>query len=180
MSVPVGVNTLQAILPNMSEKAGTSVRYTNHSMRATSATRLFSSGIPEKVIQEKTGHHSFAGLHACEKTTVEQEHAATRVVTSKLKDGGTEDNKDEVSVEQDKKPVVAVFSCQRQNCVINLYCDSERVVISIHYYKHYNSNNHALLGPTVFLVCEGIIRLQSMNTVVTVAAHKCEKSFVAL
>ena len=40
ISIPVGVNTLQAMVPKMSEEAGTSVRYTNHSLRATSAFLL--------------------------------------------------------------------------------------------------------------------------------------------
>lgn len=132
INVPVGINTLQSILPNMSAKAGTSVRYTNHSLRATSATRLFASGIPEKVIQDKTGHHSLAGLRAYERTSVEQEHAATRVVTSDLSAEDKEnadaeqDEKPEVqSAEKDKKRGVAVFSGQLQNCVINLYRDSK-------------------------------------------------------
>ena len=66
----------------MSEEAGTSIRYTNHSLRATSTTRLFASNIPEKVIQEKSGHRSLAGLQAYEKTTTSQEHSVTKILTS--------------------------------------------------------------------------------------------------
>ena len=51
----------------MSEEAGTSVHYTNHSLRATSTTRLFACNIPEKIIQEKSGHRSLAGLRAYQK-----------------------------------------------------------------------------------------------------------------
>ncbi len=57
-------------------------RYTNHSLRATSTTRLFASNVPERVIQEKTGHRSMAGLRAYERTTVEQEMNATRILGS--------------------------------------------------------------------------------------------------
>ena len=77
VNVPVGVNTLQSIIPKMCEKAGTSVRYTNHSLRATSASRLFASNIPEKVIQETTGHRSLAGLRAYEQTTVDQQRTVS-------------------------------------------------------------------------------------------------------
>ena len=53
VNMPVGVNTLKSMLPKMSEEAGTINRYTNHSLRATSASRLFASGIPEKIIQDR-------------------------------------------------------------------------------------------------------------------------------
>ena len=60
INVPVGVNTLKGMLPKMSEEAGTKSRYTNHSLRATSTTRLFNSDVPEKIIQDIT--HRFTGL----------------------------------------------------------------------------------------------------------------------
>ena len=82
INVPVGVNTLQAMVPKMSEEAGTSVRYTNHSLRATSASRLFACNIPEKIILDKTGHRSLAGLRSYEKTTCEQEHFVTKVLNA--------------------------------------------------------------------------------------------------
>ena len=73
IKVLVGVNTLQAILPKISEQSGTSICYTNHLLRATSATRLFSHNVPEKVIQEVTGHCSLVGLPSYEHTSMEQE-----------------------------------------------------------------------------------------------------------
>lgn len=33
-------------------------RYTNHSLRATAATRLYAAGVDEQLIAEKTGHRS--------------------------------------------------------------------------------------------------------------------------
>ena len=50
INVPDGINTLQKMLPNMSDQAGTSVCYTNHSLRATSASRLFANDLPDWVI----------------------------------------------------------------------------------------------------------------------------------
>jgi integrase len=35
---------------------------TNHSLRATGATRLFEANVPEKLIQERTGHRSIDAL----------------------------------------------------------------------------------------------------------------------
>ena len=52
---PIGVNPLKNMMPNISRLAGLSAQYTNHSLRATSATRMFTAGIPEKIIAEHTG-----------------------------------------------------------------------------------------------------------------------------
>ena len=49
--------------------------YTNHSLRATAASRMFEKGVPEKIIAERTGHRSLSGLRAYEKTTEEQTKA---------------------------------------------------------------------------------------------------------
>ena len=122
INVPVGINTLQKMLPNMSDQAGTSVRYTNHSLRATSASRLFANNIPENVIQERTGHHSLAGLRAYERTTKDQERTAAKVLSSALEDVKSEECKDDMEDEKAKKTVSTVFSGQLENCVFNFYC----------------------------------------------------------
>ena len=129
INVPVGVNTLKTILPKMSEEAGASVRYTNHSLRATSASRLFASGIPEKVIQEKTGHHSLAGLRAYEKTTSTQERTVTKILTStqlfqnpKVVDTKHEEQLELLQdVEKGKKEHSTLFSGDLHNCVFNFH-----------------------------------------------------------
>ena len=41
----------------------------NHSLRATGATELYHAGVPEKVIQERTGHLSLTGLRQYEHTS---------------------------------------------------------------------------------------------------------------
>lgn len=67
-NVPVGVNPLRNMMPKISELAGLS-RYTNHSLRATSATRMFNAGVPEKIVAEVTGHKSLGALRQYERTT---------------------------------------------------------------------------------------------------------------
>lgn len=130
INVPVGVNTLQAILPRISEQSGTSIRYTNHSLRATSATRLFSHNVPEKVIQEVTGHRSLVGLRSYEHTSMEQERNVTLMLNSMVQAEEKEEKggiKKEMDKEQDKEEVKkemdgsTIFTGQLQNCVINLY-----------------------------------------------------------
>ena len=39
---------------------------TNHSLRATAATQMFQQDVPEKLIQERTGHRSLEGLRLYE------------------------------------------------------------------------------------------------------------------
>ena len=52
---PVGINTLNSILPEMCEKAGLK-RKTAHSLRVTCASSLFNAGVDEKLIRDRTGH----------------------------------------------------------------------------------------------------------------------------
>ena len=44
---------------------------------------MFEGGVPEKVIQERTGHRSLDGLRKYERTSTEQHTAAVHVVGSK-------------------------------------------------------------------------------------------------
>ena len=48
----VGINTIKGMIPNIFEKAGLQNKYSNHSLCATSITRMFNAGITEKVIAE--------------------------------------------------------------------------------------------------------------------------------
>lgn len=64
----VGVNVLRNILSLMS---GCGVRYTNHLLRATAITRMFNSGVPEKLIAENSGHKSMKALRCYERTSSE-------------------------------------------------------------------------------------------------------------
>ena len=61
-SVPVGKNTLERKLAIICDRDGIQGTITNHSLRATSATHMYRSGVTEKVIQERTGHRSLEAL----------------------------------------------------------------------------------------------------------------------
>ncbi len=56
--VPVGVNKMGTIVKSICQKAGMEGYFMNHSLRATSATRMYQAGVPEKLICEVTGHRS--------------------------------------------------------------------------------------------------------------------------
>ena len=72
---PVGVSPLKNMMTKISELGGLPVKYTNHSLRATSASRMFVSGVPEKIVSEVTGHKSVKALRQYERTTEEQYQA---------------------------------------------------------------------------------------------------------
>jgi len=78
----VGVNKLKEILPRLSLESKCEVKYTNHSLRATSATRMFTGGVPEKLVAEKTGHRSLQALRSYEKTNPEMERAIDAIIAN--------------------------------------------------------------------------------------------------
>ena len=78
----VGTNSLQGMVKQMCAQGGIDGRKTNHSLRATAATQLYEAGVPEKLIQERTGHRSTSALREYERTTAKQTEAVSRVLGS--------------------------------------------------------------------------------------------------
>ena len=57
---PIGKNKLTTIVGDMAEKAGIPGKITNHSLRASSASRMYNNNVDEQLICEVTGHRSNA------------------------------------------------------------------------------------------------------------------------
>lgn len=68
----MGIHTSQQTVTKMCKEAGFDGYYTNHSLRATAATRLYAGGGDEQLIAEKTGHRSSA-IRAYKRTSEEQQ-----------------------------------------------------------------------------------------------------------
>ena len=83
--VPVGRNTLNKMLKEMCQDAGLPQTYTNHSLRAYGATTLFQSKVPEKIIQQRTGHKSLNALRQYERTTETQLLDVSNVLSNNSK-----------------------------------------------------------------------------------------------
>ena len=64
----------------MCSNAGVEGNKTNHSLRAIGATQLYESGVPEKVIQERTGHRSLEALRVDERSNDTQHKVASSVL----------------------------------------------------------------------------------------------------
>ena len=72
-----GENKLSGMVKSMFPMIGVSGK-TNHSLRATS--ELFQAGVPEKMVQERTGHRSVKVLRMYERTTTSQYMAVSNVL----------------------------------------------------------------------------------------------------
>ena len=81
-SVPIGHYTLDKKVSVMCRNAGIMGHKTNHSLRATGATELYRSDVPEKIIQERTGHRSLKALRVYERSTDQQHEAVSSLLSS--------------------------------------------------------------------------------------------------
>ena len=78
----IGRNTLASMVKTMFEEIGVKGK-TNHSLRATGATRLFEANVPEKLVQERTGHRTLDALRLYEHTSVTQQKSVSAVICSR-------------------------------------------------------------------------------------------------
>ena len=76
--VPVGINSLNKILPEMCEAAGFKCK-TAHSLHVTCVSSLFNGGMEEKLIHERSGHRSNA-LFQYEKPTEENVFKVSKIL----------------------------------------------------------------------------------------------------
>ena len=65
----VGHNMLANVIPRLFKQAGISGHFTNHSLRATAATRLFDAEVDEQLIMSRTGHSSNNGVRSYKHVT---------------------------------------------------------------------------------------------------------------
>ena len=77
---PLGHNPLNNIVRGMCNAAGISGYKTNHSLRVTTATRLYQAGVDEQLIMERTGHRSLDGVRCYKRTSEEQRVALSDIV----------------------------------------------------------------------------------------------------
>ena len=57
----IGVNSLANFVKEICNKSGIGGHHTKHSLRATTATKLFQQGVDEQLIMARTGHRSVEG-----------------------------------------------------------------------------------------------------------------------
>ena len=95
--------------------------YTNHSLRRSSASRLYDAGMPEQVIQETTGHRSSDGVKAYKCTSSSLKRKASEILQGNL----PKTKGDAKSKSMDDKPT----DCEVDECVLT-GDSSQRLVIA--------------------------------------------------
>ena len=116
-AVPVGRNTLTSMFREMCAEAGVQGHKTNHSLRATVASELFAAGVPERIIQERTGHRSLKALHTYERTSVKQHQTVSEILGSRTLLQYEEAIHKEVTLSEHSEPSRNYFN----NCVVHVY-----------------------------------------------------------
>ncbi len=97
---------------------------TNHSLRVTGASALFDAGVPERIIQSRTGHRSLDALRVYERVTDAQSHQVSKILSGNKKtftDKAHDTTPSEASL-QELEPLPAKQApgtTQYNNCTIN-------------------------------------------------------------
>ena len=86
MKAPLGINTIGDKLKKISENAGCSRKYTNHSLRATTVTMLDAAGYPSRDIISITGHRSESSLKHYARTSDNQKLNMSRELATQMQE----------------------------------------------------------------------------------------------
>lgn len=100
---PLGHNPLNNMVREMCKAAEIEGFKTNHSLRATTATRLYQAGVDEQLIMERTGHRSLDGVRSYKRTSQEQQATLSDIMN--------------LSAPEPKRQHVAMASGQKQHGV---------------------------------------------------------------
>ena len=107
------------MVSSMCAEAGVKGEKSNHSLRVAGASSLFEAGVPERVIQERTGHKSIGALRVYEKVNVEQEEQVSKILCGSKEKFTAE--KDEPAAVPPKLPLQPPANNQYHNCTVNMF-----------------------------------------------------------
>ena len=77
---PYGFNKIKKTIKELCKEAGFDGHFTNHSLRASCATRMYDNDVPEQVIKEVTGHRSEC-VRTYKRTSEKLKEVASRAVS---------------------------------------------------------------------------------------------------
>ena len=77
---PFGVNKIKSTVKEMCKMAGIDGNFTNHSLRASCASRMYEKNVPEQIIKETTGHRSEC-VRVYKRTSETLQEAASKTLT---------------------------------------------------------------------------------------------------
>ena len=126
-AVPIGKNMLGNMVKEICSEAGLDGKKTNHSLRVAGATSLYQAGVPEKLIQQRTGHRCLQSLRDYERVSSDQEIAVSRILSGEVNSYERKlDNKPLPLGEKQDRDLSAQNSypgpgIQYNNCTVNVY-----------------------------------------------------------
>lgn len=85
----VGYNALSSTVKRLCSAAGIVGKKTNHSLRATAATRLYRDQVDEQLIMDVTGHRSVEGIRSYKRTSADQFKDVSQVLHCNGKENET-------------------------------------------------------------------------------------------
>ena len=98
---PIGWNMLETRFKQMCKDAGLTGNFSNHSARATSITRLYDAGVPEKSIMKRSGHRSIEGVR-----TYRREDASANILVSDVLSGASTTSNSDLVLDIDEETLV--------------------------------------------------------------------------
>lgn len=108
------------MMKTMSKEAGLKGNFTNHSLRAYSASEVFQNGVPEKLIKDRTGHRSLEALwkyeNASEMQVVKVSHSLASSDGDALKKVCAQP---QVSQSASSFSAFSLSGCSFQSCTVN-------------------------------------------------------------
>ncbi|KAJ8044890.1 hypothetical protein HOLleu_07776 [Holothuria leucospilota] len=113
INAPLGVNTLGDKMRKISEKAGCSQKYTNHSFRATTCTVLDEAGIPSRHIMSVTGHRSESSLKHYSRTSDQKKKLMSKELANQMNENVPEVQSNAGTI-LDNLPEVLLTNSQEQ------------------------------------------------------------------
>ena len=147
------------MVKDMFSEAGLDGNKTNHSLRVAGTSSLYEAGVPEKVIQSRTGHRCLESLRLYERVNTTQEMAVSRILT-----GETEKCDESIPLKSDDSAIVeaqeeaskSLFpGIQCNNCTVNVFSGQAQqpyippVPLSLPYYNYYPFSSVPPLYPPV-------------------------------
>ena len=121
---PVGRNRLNSMLKEMCKEAQIDGKFTNHSLRAYGATKLFQSNVPEKLIQQRTGHRSLDALRQYERTTESQLVDVSNVISNRSvavpKMSNYQPSTNNVKTANDSPATIVFKGCTFTACAVSM------------------------------------------------------------
>ena len=79
---PLGHNLLGKVVTDMMKEAGYDGHYTNHSLRASLATRLYDAEVDEQLIMSRTSHSSTEGVRAYKRASTKLKQVTSDVLNN--------------------------------------------------------------------------------------------------